>query len=270
MSIRKRDWNSFLPKMRKNLGFFFFTGVGITVLFFGFNIDLYQFYVIVFAIFLIILGLALVVYMSWPNRIIKTADKLGENIDLSTVKKLRPPVLKIGIVGLSSVGKTTLTENIIQTNYTNERTLHTSVIICNNRLRPNEYFGMIDGPGNNTPEQFNIIQNSDILVILFDHNSSEDRIPINDDRLREISNLNNQFRNLFNQYDLKLNQIHLVLNKKDLWIKESEENIERLEKWFEKEITRWDTGSFAKFVSSSHHSNKISKDLNLLISKLKI
>ncbi len=270
MDIINREWNSFLTNVRKNLGFLFFTGAGLSLLIFGLNTEWYPKNVIILGIILIFLGLILVVYLSWPEIIIKTKDKLGQNIALETAEKLRPKILKIGIVGLSSVGKTTLTENIIQSKYSNERTVHTSIIVCNNRIKPNEYFGLIDGPGNNTPEQFQIIRNSDILIILFDHNLQENDIKINDDRLRDVSNLNNQFRNLFNQNGIKLEQIHLILNKKDLWIKEDDLNKEKLKEWFDEEIKRWNTGSYSRFVTSDQHSNKINEDLNHLISKLKI
>lgn len=103
-----------------------------------------------------------------------------------------------------------------------------------------------------------------------DHNSSDDSKEFQQNRLQEISNLNNQFRNLLNQEKLKLKQVHLLLNKRDLWVNEKEEKREILNNWFIEEVNRWNTGSFANYVTSDCYSNRINSDLNELIKNLKI
>ena len=210
----------------------------------------------------------IILFISWPPKMIRTKKKLGKVLEISDLLSLHPKVLRIGIVGLSSVGKTSLSDNIIQKRYSKKRTQITTAYICSTRRHPEKYFALMDGPGNNTAQQFDIIQHSDIIIILLDHNQHENRLDIDDKRLQENSAQNNQFRNLFSQSNLKLEQIHVVLNKKDLWSQLNASEVEKLLEWNSEEVKRWKDGNFAKIVTESRHSNINSNDTVELLENL--
>ena len=265
--ICNRKWHTFLPRCEKNLGYLVFVAIGTAIFLYAINNSSNWFWL---GIILILIGLILWISLSWPERKISADKKLGEKIEIEEVKYVYPTLVKVGIVGSTSVGKTTLSENITQIPYSRERTQKTSAYITSTRTSPAKYFALIDGPGNNTPQQFDIIKNSDIIILLFDHNESNSSRNILDSRLRDLSILNNQFRNLFNQHNLKMKQIHLLLNKKDLWENVVEVEKQKLNEWFENECNRWKHGNFAEQISFNHHSNLLVEDVNNLINELNI
>lgn len=130
-----------------------------------------------------------------------------------------PHIERIGIIGQTEVGKTTLIKNIIGEKYKTYKTTETvGAYIHNFSNTKDKYGAILDGAGQITAQQNQIASNSHILILMLDHNISSNSTSLDEERIEAHEQL------IFQVYgELKLKQwtpkhILILINKKDLWL----------------------------------------------------
>lgn len=266
-----RRWDLFITNIKSN-GLVFSSGlVGVPIFLSGLSNmedgNLWNIALIAGPLwFLVFLLIGLLI--SIPRRKLLAKKLVGQVVSISDIPNIHPGISKLGILGVSNVGKSTLKDNLVQKVNSNAKTQDLSVVISISKDYPHKYFGIIDGAGDDTPMQCKILENSDYAILVFDHNFSDKIAKVDDDRLREISNLNNQLRNFMNLNDIKVKKMFLLLNKEDLWTKNLDSDRIELQKWFLTEVDRWKNSGFAYSSSLEYFSNRNIDNLNSLIQKL--
>ena len=268
MKKYKREWNLLLPNFKSNVGFSGLFALGVTLLLFGINNNSLTFITlgIVFATLIILVF----VISSLPPKKLNSAKEVGNIIELTEIDKYHPRIMRLGVLGVSSTGKTTFANGLRSKPMPNRRTQTLSVKIFSTNNNPNKYIGIIDGPGNLTSDQFQVLKNSEVIIVMLDHNSSREEISVNQSRLDLQKQFLFQLKNYIHRNNLEPQKILLVLNKKDLWNQLSDADKDSLTNWFENEVQDWENGNYSKVVLSTKHSNWNSQDCFEVINKLNL
>ncbi|NET46446.1 GTPase domain-containing protein [Okeania sp. SIO2B3] len=216
-----------------------------------------------------------------PQEFREAVQLVGKYETLDSLADIDPPLYKIGIVGISRSGKSTLTKSFCripeekrEEGKTEGKTTELYVYIYGLFLSPKEgdtvnntkFLGFIDGDGAAYYQQLKIAQESDFLCVVMDHNSigkeshkNRNIAQIDKDRLTKHEEFIDQiYQHLKNQRkENPLSRIHFLLNKKDFWNKNGSQSSNELESWFETHINKWrDTALFTKSISFDYHSNQ--------------
>ena len=136
---------NFIENFTKGTMFLGIIAIGLSILFFSWE-DKKWFGIILGGI-MILIGIGLMIYKSLPKKKIKTESLVGKVISYKDIDNLHPPLKKIGIAGLSGVGKTTLCDLFREVTVKKRRTKELSVYITLKKTNPIEYIGIIDGEG---------------------------------------------------------------------------------------------------------------------------
>lgn len=155
-------------------------------------------------------------------------------------------VPKIGIVGAASVGKTTLIENLVGEENTKYVTYDRSGYIYLLDSRADRFAILLDGQGQSRAQQTDIAKNSEILIILFDHNDSDQHSKVSDDRLKEHRDFLTVLIDRLRTSRHHPRQVLFLLNKQDLWSNAYEYEIDKLRSFLNDE-----KGKYIKFARSS-------------------
>jgi len=195
-------------------------------------------------------------------------DAVGDRIEnLNDLRQFSPPLRRVGFLGASKAGKTTLLMHVIaQKAPSDVRTDDPYAMVSALIGKPPRYFALIDAAGQQFSQQFKVADESDYLVICLDH-TSDDRVPATSpDRLRQHETFLQQMLGHLRNSGKSPSALHFLLNKRDLW----EANGDRadLEHWFAEQVNRWSTMPGIK-VTSSHHSNFKTDDVTTMIDKLR-
>lgn len=150
----------------------------------------------------------------------KILSKVNEIISTLELKRDYPFLKRIGIIGVSSVGKTTLAENICRIPNKGSVTQGAWAYISNLSSSKNKFVAILDAAGQSPSLQIDMALESDILLVVFDHNVSSDSNVIDKKRIEShktfIDLLIDRFKNSSNN---RLKTLYLIMNKRDLWQK---------------------------------------------------
>ena len=232
------------------------------------------------------IGLLAGLWEAVPPEYREAANLVGKYEILENLKDIDPPLFKVGIIGLSGAGKTTLIRkfcripdsNLVQGKTKGKVTQKLYVYIAaltipsgdDKRAKP-KYLAFIDAPGEEEPNQLQVAEASDFLCVVVDHNNCCDNnnkdYLINPVRLEEhkkfVKNVSLYLKN--KRRENPISCIHFLLNKRDIWENNnSVDEIVTLKEWFQEKVRDWKTAIFVKDnnLSNSYHSNESSDDFS--------
>ncbi len=275
--FKNRNWKEFRDNLWENIRIVPIIAVtlGLISFFKAFNIVLLTVYrgigiIPITGLIVILCVSAYYLFISWPSKSTNTTKLVGKEILFNPSEIFYPELTKVGVTGLGFVGKTTLVNGLKQKPNPFKRTQILTLHITTSAEYPLKYFGILDGEGSNYSQQFEVINNSDILIILLDHNDQISGYQkLDEERLRESSQYQIQLRNSLKQKQKKFERIHILLNKSDLWSQMIPKEKATLEEWFVVEVERWKGSGFASYISSDkNHSSINQNNCTLILSKL--
>jgi hypothetical protein len=226
------------------------------------------------------LGLLAGLWEAIPPEYREAAKLVGTYETLDNLENIYPPLFKVGIVGLSKAGKTTLLNYFCRIpekkrKYYNDITGETTQLhvyiyalnIPNSREgKSSRYLAFIDGAGDQYADQFALAEASDFLCVVIDHDEKNDPHQLNKYRLEKQDEFLQQMsRHLDNKRaNNPLADAHFLLNKRDIWENTNFTDKEELIQWFEKKLQNWKTARFIQSnkLSHSYHSNNRTQDMN--------
>jgi len=197
-----------------------------------------------------------------PPKMLSATDLVGIIIPLEALDRIDPPILKLGIVGYTQSGKSTFLKNALQKVPEVERTDKVYAVVITLQTSPPTYVALLDGDGEQLPQQFEVAENADFLLVFVDHNYGDDTTAKSKARIGEHNSFLKQLEFYIKKRE-PLPRLHIVLNKRDLW--EKSKNANDLQEWFSDHVRQWKKVRIAENITSDVHSNMLSNDVNKII-----
>lgn len=198
----------------------------------------------------------------------KILSKINEIIPMSELKRDYSFLKRVGIIGISNVGKTTLAENICRIRNKGSVTQGAWAYISNLSSSKKKFVAILDAAGQSPSLQNDMALESDILLVIFDHNSSSESGSINKNRIEShkvfIQLLIDRFRT---SSITRLKTLYLIMNKRDLWqnTENRQSEIEKVMDAFEYEFK----SAFSSIEIYRHYfSNSITSDCTNIVNTL--
>ncbi len=212
-------------------------------------------------------GLGYAAATSFPKRFTHPQDLLGQYLSLSDLDDVYPPLLRVGVVGYTGVGKSTLVERLMQVPPRNRVTEEVYAIVVSLQTNPPTFAAFLDGSGTAFHQQFKVISEASSLIILMDHAGGRTRTSLTKTRLEKQREFLEQIRNYMQDNgSASPIYIHFLLNKKDLW--EESKYTKLLDLWLKKIVEDWRNYNISKNVSFSYHTNMEADDISRIITKI--
>ena len=201
----------------------------------------------------------------------RSANELvGKNLTLADLSNVFPRIPLMSIVGPSQVGKTTLKNRLSFNPSAVDRTQEISAYVISLLTTPPTFVAILDGGGERYPQQFKLVELSDIVLLIADHNKSDNDGTVDKKRLHDTELFFNQIRHHLDETGAKRKSwIHILLNKKDLWSTDVEVRRKFLTKSLSKEEKKWKSGNYSRKVTFSIHSNESPLDVASLMELIK-
>lgn len=212
-------------------------------------------------------ALGVAAWKGFPEKKNNPSELVGKGLDLDALKNVSPLPKKLGLIGASRSGKTTLLDHLRNATAEGLRTDEVYAAIVPLQVNPEKYVALIDGAGHQYSQQFKVAENSDILVIFLDHDKSDFKKQATKKRLAEHAEFLAQLvYYLRGNRSTPLSHVHLLLNKKDLWNDDAKKS--ELEDWFNNILTTWQGNGLAEEVSWAYHSNRSPDDITIFVNYL--
>lgn len=201
-------------------------------------------------------------YRGIPPKMLVASELAGSNVSLDALKDIDPPILKLGIVGYTQSGKTTFLKQSLQKSPKTTRTSKVYAAIMALQTSPTVYVALLDGDGEQLPQQFEVAERADFLLVFMDHNQGDKKVAKSKERIEEHDRFLKQL-----EFHIKKGgthaRIHVVMNKRDLW--EQSKSADELLKWFGGHVNQWERVGVAAEITSDVHSNIIAADIGKVI-----
>lgn len=198
-------------------------------------------------------------YKAWPAKLTEATSLVGQKLSLSKLNDLNPAPRRVGSVGVSHAGKTTLNSHISSKSAPkNERTEEVHARISVLPLNPPTVYALIDGAGQQYSQQFSIFDEVEFLIICMDHNASDTLSVIDFARLTEQENFIMQLLGNMRRTGKHPSRVHFLLNKRDRWA--NDEKAHELRSWFSQIIIKWQNIPNLN-LTHDEHSNFDAQDI---------
>ena len=197
-----------------------------------------------------------------PPKMLSAAELVGTDVPLRMLEAIDPPILKLGVVGTTQAGKTTFIQKALHRPPGTTRTNKVYAAVLALQTSPTRYIALLDGDGEQFPQQFEVSENADFLVVFVDHNQSDDGVAKSKDRLDEHDRFLKQLEFHIRRRG-KLSRLHLLLNKRDLW--ERSKGAAELEQWLASHAQRWQNANMATETTLGIHSNMVVDDIGSVV-----
>lgn len=207
-------------------------------------------------------GAAAGIYKAVPPRRRTAAELNAQRVSIEEVLALDPPVFKLGVVGDSEAGKTTLINRLLQRPLPQQRTQGVSAYIAALQTNPPSYVAFIDGGGEEFAQQFRVAEYADALCVVLDHNRSHVDAAIDLGRLRDSQEFQRQLLGYIKHArSADKPFVWLMINKRDLWEKLGKKDLQPLLDALDAIKEGWMQSNLAKEVVVLNHSNMIGDDV---------
>lgn len=197
-------------------------------------------------------------YKSIPPKMRLAQNVAGKVVrNLSELSLIHPPPKRIGVLGPTRVGKTTLLSHLQMQVHPGART--ESPYACVVAIPGSSaYVALIDAAGQQYSQQFKVYDESDAVMVLLDHNESDASQDAIEVRLASHRDFLAQLTGHKLSSGREPAEIHFLMNKRDLW--EPGKNAEELGVWFQGLVEGWRANTRST-VTSATHSNRHPDDL---------
>lgn len=219
-------------------------------------------------------GITVVGSLGWaavrsiPKRLERPENLIGRRLLISDLESVEPRPVRMGVVGPTMAGKTTLLDHVRQHPADGNRTEEVYAVIVALPLAPPSYVALLDGAGAEYVQQFKVGETADLLVVVLDHNQANDNEAVDQIRLNLHDGFLDQLRSYLKQRPAgAIRQMHFLLNKQDLWSKGIGEAA--LKRWFSHQVDEWRRSGVANKVTSGCHSNRDASSVTAFIQLLK-
>lgn len=234
----------------------------------------WQFIVMAILTVSVLILIARAFYKNWQKKNIclkYLSENTGKKLELEDLEgQCFDYVLRVGIVGEASVGKTTLIENLVGEENTKEVTYDRSGYVYRLDSGTDRFAVLLDGQGQSRAQQNDIAISSDVLVILLDHNDSHQEFFVRDRRLQDHRDflivLRDRLKNS-KHYPLR---VLFLLNKQDLWSRASNFDKSKLKSFLDEEKGKYiEFARSSKGIKSMYFSNYATSFLTKIRKELK-
>lgn len=193
----------------------------------------------------------------------ESVDSLsGKKISLSEAeeKQFFSSIPTIAFLGVKSVGKTTLIENLCQKDNTFFSTKSKDAYILK-LSEKDKYVIVLDTAGERQAAQHDIALKANILIVLLDNSASDTSQFINYGRQDQHSSFLELLKERLEESNHKPIKIHFIFNKADLW--EKLNNVKKNEqmKFFLSKYSFFENSFKDSFVTYTVHSNNASNNI---------
>jgi hypothetical protein len=168
---------------------------------------------------------------SYPRRFKEPSDLLGKELDVDELAEVDPPVFKLGLVGISYVGKSELLDRIGHQHARKQRTTKVYAYVFGINQDTLRFLAVLDGAGEAHIQQFDVATDADFLAIMFDHNARDKERTLDRQRLGEHEAFLAQLRWTLNHKKKTIKNFEFLLNKRDLW--DEDPSKQQLMDWFD-------------------------------------
>ena len=210
---------------------------------------------------------AIALWKSWPEAIRPIAEVYGKTIRLEEVSTLDPPPLRIGIVGPSYSGKSTLLQRIAAIPLTNERTIGVFAMVVQIPTLHSRAVALIDGGGQYFTDQFRVAEVAEVLIVVIDHNQSETEKRLSEVRMDEHRQFAWQLREKLKKGGQK-KLIVLLANKADIWRDIGIEETAKFRGYAAEQHQTWANANLGNECVFAEHSNMSADNMTMLIRML--
>lgn len=204
-------------------------------------------------------------YAGWravPPKMQSATELVGKNVSLRSLEAIDPPILKLGIVGYTQAGKTTFLQKALHREPGTTRTNKVYAAVLSLQMAPTTYIALLDGDGEQLPQQFEVAEHADFLLVFLDHSQADDNIAKSKDRLEDHDRFLQQL-----EFQMKrrgqLRHLHFVLNKRDLW--ERSKSAAELQQWLTAHAKQFQRANVAADTTADIHSNMVADDIGKLV-----
>lgn len=191
-----------------------------------------------------------------------------QQIDNKLLDDELPDIPRISIIGIGSVGKTTLIESICQKEHRDTVTYGKTAYIANFSDKHDLHAALLDGTGQSQSIQNDNALRAKMLIIILDHNDSKTRIKIDLNRLEEHKNFLLLLKERLQTANNVPVWIHFLLNKSDLWNKNTNKDKQELKLFFSEQIKKFQEIYPMMEITHDFHSNNQTNDCSKLILKI--
>lgn len=157
-------------------------------------------------------------YRAIPPRRTTPEELIWKEVELSDLNKLSRPIIRVGVVGETASGKSTLISHLFKDGKKPPKTPRISAWILRTRDRTEEVYALIDGAGEDYAQQFAIALVSDMLIFVVDHNASDTGARIVGERVEAHRRFATQLKNQLASSDRKPLRVLVLVNKHDQWV----------------------------------------------------
>lgn len=213
-----------------------------------------------------------IVYRAFPPKLVSPESKIHETFsDLKDLENFDQPITKVGFIGTSRAGKTTLLDHLVDrpTMHPNVRTDHPSATISALKGQPTKYYALIDAAGQVYSQQFEVLDVADVVFIFFDNIEGDRGTTVNQKRLEEHDGFLTQMLDRMKHVNRRPRNLILVLNKRDLW--QNKAGGAEIEQWFSDHVAKLKHAMTNLDVNVEHmfHSNLKIEDRTAFVTFLR-
>lgn len=204
-----------------------------------------------------------------PEQFCNPSDLVGQQFALAELPNIRGNVKKLCVVGPTKAGKSTLVKVLLSQDFPNQRTSEIYASIAVLPSAPLKYLILLDGSGGQFGDQFEIARYADVILVVFDHEESDDVEQLDKARLDKSKEFSDQLIGFLSKHKNTTTElVHILLNKRDLWERLSIADQNYITRFLNEEQEKWTRANVASNVSSEAHSNFETEDIGILVRKL--
>jgi len=113
-------------------------------------------------------------YKSFPNFGVSPSAVIGKRLKIAELDNLNETVIRVGLLGRSSVGKTTFLNSTVNRSEPKRKTLFPyATIVRIEHSGIEKYIAFVDSVGESTASQAKILSLADLHCLFIDHNASD-------------------------------------------------------------------------------------------------